>query len=258
MTCRWARRGGVELCYYGELDDRAEAAFRAHLDRCETCRTALAELEAIGRALPRRVEHAPPHGDWGPFMARLARRMAQEDDWRVARRPRAWLATLAASVALAAAGLAAGLGLRAWWAGRTPLVVSRRPPVVVAPDAAAASAAADVTPAALSHLERTKVVVLGLAAMDAARVRPDDWRAARRRASALLADTAQYRLVAAEQNRRVLADILGDLETVLLEAALGDEADRASVARIQRLVDRRDLLARIDMVTAGEPTRPPR
>jgi hypothetical protein len=108
--------------------------------------------------------------------------------------------------------------------------------------------------AALSeeHFERSKLVVLGLATKDAGRTKSADWTYERQLATSLLSDTRMYRLAAEDRGLQMLAGVMRDLELVLLQASLTDEADPASLAQIQRLIHKRDLLEKMDVVaTAG-------
>jgi hypothetical protein len=45
-----------------------------------------------------------------------------------------------------------------------------------------------------------------------------------------------------------LARVMGDLETVLLQASLSDHADRESLERVQRLITKRDLMVKMQVV----------
>jgi len=110
----------------------------------------------------------------------------------------------------------------------------------------------------LDHLDRSKVVVLGLRTRDPRTTRADDWSQERHLASTLLADTTQYRLAAAEQGLDDLAGVLSDLEVLLLQASLGDEHDPGALPRLQRLIDRRDLLVKIEVVGTLDQTAPVR
>jgi hypothetical protein len=247
MICTWHDGGTVELYFYGELDAAARARFEAHLPGCKTCRIALEDLSAIREALAaRRRDARPPGGDWDPFMTRLVARLDAES---AGRRPWSWrsgvLLKIAATVAVAAAGVLGGFQLQRWRAEHVAPVTTTasEAPVMRTPSDALAVAADQ-------HLERSKLVLLGLAAKDPREARPRDWQYERQLASTLLADTMQFRLSAAEQGRADLADVLGDLETVLLQASLGDHSDPRALARLQRLIDRRDLLTKIEVMNA--------
>ena len=108
------------------------------------------------------------------------------------------------------------------------------------------------------HLERSKLVLLGLVTKDPGAARPADWRYERDLAGQMLADTAQYRLAASQQGLDGLAGVLGDLELVLLQTSLSDDADPNALARLQNLIGKRDLLVRIEVMGVVEPERPAR
>jgi len=105
------------------------------------------------------------------------------------------------------------------------------------------------------HLERSKLVILGLATRDPRTTQPSDWQYERQLAGSLLAETRLYRLAAQERGVADVAHVMRDLETVLLEASMSDNADRDSLERVQRLIARRGLVSKMQMVattaTAG-------
>ena len=248
MSCMWHDRGSAELFFYGELDGGERERFGAHLEKCAVCRAALADLETIRDALAARRESAGPGESWEPFMQRLNAALDRETAARTAGIGRAGaLLRIAATLAIAAAGLWAGF---AWQRARND-----RP----APVTTQVSSGREHTPSAPTlvsatdeHLERSKLVLLGLAAKDARHASPNDWQYERRLAATMLADTTQYRLAAAEGGRADLAGVLGDLETVLLEASLGDESDPRALERLQHLIGKRDLLTKIQVITTEE------
>ena len=254
MRCPWHERGDVELYVYGELDVLARAAFERHLHECETCRIALADIEVLRRVLAgTRLVSAPASGDWAPFMRRLDRAL----DAATARRPPLRLSgafRLAATIVIAVVGMWAGFTLQR--ARHAPETASPEPAAIV--PAEPSIAIEPLTSAAGEHLERSKLVLLGLAAQDPGTARPDDWSYERGLASSLLADTTQYRLVAAGRGRLDLAGVLGDLETVLLQASLGNDADPHALERLQRMIARRDLITKIEILrTEGPEDRSP-
>lgn len=246
MSCEWHDRGAVELAFYGELATAEREGFDAHLAGCGDCRGALDELDRIARALDgRRRGAAPPGGDWGPFMARLDARVDRE----ATPRQRWWMSSaagrvlrMAAMVALVTAAVLVGREWEHW---------RHRGDAVSAGDTAGPANDA-VTALAEDHLERSKLVLLGLVTKDAA-ARPADWRYERDLAGTMLPDTAQYRLAASQQGLTNLADVLGDLETVLLQASLCDDADPRALARLQNLIGKRDLLVKIEVIGTARP-----
>jgi hypothetical protein len=251
MTCGWNERGAAELRFYGELEAADAAAFDAHLPGCEVCRASLDELKAVVRALDGEATDAPAGGDWADFMDRLDRRLDHERVGWYARLPTVF--KVAAMVTLVTAAL---LVERAWERGFQPEATGAASPAAVAP--ALGPAARAVASLAEQHLQRSKLVLLGLVAKDAGRARPADWRQERELASAMLADTSQYRLTAAQSGLGSLADVLGDLEVVLLQTSLSDSGDPGALTRIQKLIDRRDLLVKIEVIGVidGPHTRP--
>ena len=114
----------------------------------------------------------------------------------------------------------------------------------------AAAEARDADFAALSeeHFERSKLVVLGLATKDPEDRHPSDWAYERELASSLLNDTRMYRLAAEDRGLANIADVMRDLEFVLLETSLTDEKDPAALRQLQRVIQKRDLLEKMDAV----------
>ena len=127
-------------------------------------------------------------------------------------------------------------------------------PASPAPEAVPASAAADrggnSAFAALSeqHFERSKLVVLGLASKDPRRAMAADWAYERQLASTLLSDTRLYRLAAEERGLKNIARVMGDLELVLLQTSVDERPDPSALEQIQRLIAKRDLVTRMDVV----------
>jgi len=97
-------------------------------------------------------------------------------------------------------------------------------------------------------LQRSRLVVLGLAAKDPSRATPADWMYERSLAASLLTDTRMYRMAAEDRGLRPMADVMRDLELVLLEASFTDARDPASLAEIQRLIQKRDLVGKMDVI----------
>ena len=277
--CPFADTPDVELYFYDELDASQAARVAAHLGTCAPCRGRLDDLNAIRRAVaavpavdapPARdpspgsgSPHATSSGDWSAFMRRLDTALRFQSVVRPRgveasppRRPRigGHIAAYAAMLALVAGG---------WFiAARTrpsrhqpAAMASVQRPVTAQP--AAAAAKTDLTPAAAlreisaEHLERSKLVVLGLAARDPRKTRPSDWRFERKLAGTLLPDTRLYRLAAQESGEEDVAHVMRDLETVLLEASMTDKPDRDSLERVQRLIQRRGLVTKMQVMATS-------
>jgi hypothetical protein len=220
---------------------------------------------------------APPGGDWSGFMTRLNGAVAAEhpggmerahaslaaDDGEppAAASPRA--ATLRAAPYLAMAALLVLVTMSVAYVARTGWSRDRRTVpsmATVSPPAASTGAlvlASDPDSSATlqsafailseQHLERSKMVVLGLANKDARRARLEDWEYERQLASSLLTDTRLYRMAAEERGLKTIADVMRDLELVLLQTSLAAHSGSADLAQIQRLIDKRDLVTKIDL-----------
>jgi hypothetical protein len=90
-------------------------------------------------------------------------------------------------------------------------------------------------------------VLLGLANKDAGAVSVDDWSYERSLAASLLPDTRLLRLSALEEGDGEMASLLSDLEVLLLQTSFSAEPDRATLSRLQRYINRRDLLVRTEL-----------
>jgi hypothetical protein len=274
--CEIQASGAIDLYFYDELDERERASVEEHLTACAECERALEELSTIRAALAARPQvDAPPDGDWRAFMIRLdeavrfkkrARATASVIPMPQAARPRPALKYAQYVAAAAVVTLViSGIG---YWARRDarPLPPQRAEtqraagePVVATPVSAPAPIAAaperrvEAAFASLSeqHFERSKLVVLGIANKDARVASQADWAFERELASSLLTDTRMYRMAAEEHGMKTLADVMGDLEIVLLQTSLAGTPDAESLEQIQRLIRKRDLVTKMDVATTG-------
>lgn len=271
--CALIDSADVEMYFYGELDPVDRVRVERHLGGCELCRHRLDDLHAIRRALATRpVVDAPPAGDWSGFMGRLdaaVARTAELSNLRTVALPNptanlktaeSWnlrtLIGLAAMLALVTVGVLVAMRVRP--ADETRGAVTAPPSAsVTAPAAEAGTAKAGHTDRALregsvEHLERSKLVVLGLATRDP-HARARDWQYERALAGTLLSDTRLYRQAAMQDGASDVERVMRDLETVLLEAAMSDTADRAALERVQRLIMKRDLVVKMQVMAAAGP-----
>jgi hypothetical protein len=256
----------VELYFYDELDAPGRARVEAHLRGCAACRQRLDDLEAIRRALAARpLVDAPPGGDWSAFTRRLDGAMAAEraardvSSWpravpaagRAARR--AWstrpLLALAATLAIVTIGAVMAARFRSAPAPVAAPTTAERPPSTDAPSTANLNRS--LREVSAEHLERSKLVVLGLATRDPDHTRAADWEYERHLAATLLTDTRLYRLQAADRGLSDIARVMRDLETVLIEASMSEPADRDALQRVQRLITKRDLMMKMHVVAAN-------
>lgn len=276
-ACELAASPDVELYFYGELDAVDRVRVDRHLRSCEPCRQRLEDLHAIRRALELRpAVDAPPAGDWSGFMRRLDASLAQVSDTSTLRTPEpanpspnpnlrtlepwnlrtvlslaAMLALVTIGVILAARfrsvpGNGAGSAPATRVAVTTPVSGKSAPKVDPRTDRVLREVSAE-------HLERSKLVVLGLATRDP-HTRAADWQYERALAGALLNDTRLYRQAAFQGGDADVERVMRDLETVLLEASMSDGHDRAALERVQRLIAKRDLVVKMQVVAAAGPS----
>lgn len=267
-SCDVQASGTIELYFYDELESHERTAFDHHRRACVACRLALEELAVIGDALRSRpVIEAPPSGDWTGFMARI--------DDVIAREERAPDVPVVASFArgderhrarssfvplLAMAALLALVTMSVLFVSRSRAVLpSERAQTAQATATAAAGDTAPGDTGTLSavsqqHLERSKLVLLGLAAKDAEDAAGFDWTYERELASKLLTDTRLYRMAAEDRGLDTLAGVMRDLELVLLQTSMTEGEDPAALSQIQRAIRKRDLLQKMDVVRTSRGT----
>lgn len=263
MICEIQAAGSIELYAYGELSPIARAHVRAHLERCAECRQALDDLRVIRAALASSPDvAAPPGGDWSGFMARLEgatyragngeRPAATDRVFTPARRRRLVpYLTLAALLGLVTVSVLMVTRHRS----ALPPSSSIEDSALSAEQGPAPRFAQDAAMVSVSgqHFERSKLVVLGLATKDPAQAGADGWVYERDLASSLLGDTRVYRQAAEARGMKSLAGVMRDLELVLLQTSMSEQPDAASLEHLQRLIRRRDLLAKMNAMYTGQP-----
>lgn len=274
--CELRDTADVEMYFYGEFDPGDRARVERHLRGCEPCRQRLEDLHAIRHALASRPAiDAPPAGDWSGFMRRLDSAVARETPrlrsgqaepanvrtFGAVREPRitvrephatadSWnlraVFALAAMLALVTIGVLVAMRFRPLT--ETPVAV--KTPVTAPVTAKAGPAAPDraLREGSAEHLERSKLVVLGLATRDPRGARAQDWQYERTLAGSLLSETRLYRQAAIQDGASDVARVMRDLETVLLEASMSDKRDRAALERVQRLIAKRDLVVKMQVM----------
>jgi hypothetical protein len=253
--CDLQGTGAIELYFYDELEPGERGSIEDHLRRCGECARALEELRVIRDALATRPDvSAPASGDWSAFMARLDGAIAADGRAHAglhsgARRGGyvAYLA-IAAVLALVTVGVTVAVRSRHVLAPQTT-VSATDDTVRLKPDTTDTQAQ-DFAALSEEHFERSKLVVLGLTTKDPADQQMSDWAYERDLASSLLNDTRMYRLAAEDRGLTNIAGVMRDLEMVLLQTSMTDEKDPSALRQIQRLIQRRDLLEKMDAVAA--------
>jgi Putative zinc-finger len=259
-VCHLFESPDIELYFYNELDAVDRVRVEAHMRGCAACRQRLDDLRAIRRALASRpVVDAPPAGDWSGFMRRLdgaltgttAARAAGDAARPVLETRRGWslrpALALAALLALVTIGVAVAARFRAVPAPPQVSAVAA-PPVQ---QELKPNADRSLKEGTAEHLERSKLVVLGLATRDPQRTTAADWEYERQLAGNLLTDTRLYRMQAQDRGLTDVARVMRDLETVLIEASMTEKPDRDALERVQRLITKRDLVVKMQVVAAN-------
>ncbi|CAN5475571.1 hypothetical protein BH23ACI1_BH23ACI1_16000 [soil metagenome] len=251
--------GTVEQYFYGELSPAGRLVLEQHMTGCSACRQSLEDLAVIRSALAARPHVAgPPSGDWAPLMARLEQAIAAEPTRRVpevlparrVRRPLVQALSMAALLAIVSIGVL--------------LAARAQPDRVDTPRFAAGQTVDPLGPADVTagefislaaggqqHLDRSKLVLLGLTSKDADGAVSAEWDYERELASRLLDDTRLYRLVAEERGLTTMAGVMRDLEFVLLQASMTEGNDTVGLSQIQRAIHKRDLLQKMDVVRSA-------
>lgn len=252
-TCSVQEHGTIELFFYEELDAADRPMIEQHLRGCRVCADALHELKVIRTALASRPDvSGPESGDWSAFMRRLdATTLGRQGTGQVV--PFAARSSSRPLVALlATAALLAVVTVSVFFASRAGRTLDELQPA--ASDAQVdtqvsdgSSVRAGLRSVGLRHIERSKLVVLGLATKEGATA-PADWTYERELASALLSDTRMYRMAAEDSGLTSLAGVMKDLELVLLQASLAETGDTSALPQIQRLIHKRGLVHKMDVV----------
>jgi len=256
--CGLLASGAVELYFYEELDEAELVSVDRHLGGCEACRRALQELSVISAALAARPHvTAPPSADWSGFMARLdaavrRHRPSVTSGQSGPAAPKAVDFTSRRSYIpyLAVAALLALVTMSVLFVARSRAPQQPTATASVSDPAPTPARALGLASLTEQKFERSKLVVLGLAAKDARSASPADWGYEREFASTLLSDTRLYRMAAEESGLRPLADVMGDLEILLLQTSMSPgNADGENLEQLQRLISKRDLLAKMEVVS---------
>jgi hypothetical protein len=226
------------LHYFGEDSGTAREAARRHLAACETCRD---DLEQVRDVLVLVSGTAPPQAPEGFERVMWARVSGQLD----ARRSTGWLAWLTRP-RLAMAGAAAVIVAAAFVAGRWTREPLTTPPptellVTLAPETAVQLATGD-------YLERAQMTLAEVLHADAD---GPGLAAEGERAADLVAASRLIRLSVNRSGNAAMADVLDDLERVLVEIA--NRADSWSPEEFEAFKARLDaggMLFRLRVVSA--------
>jgi len=230
------------LHYYGETDRADQSRVDDHLTACEECRAASAHL---GRVL--HLVETTPMAEARPgferdVWARLEPQLpATGGGWRV------WFA----APQWALAGGVAALLVAAFVAGR----FSSPAPTAPAPAAPAVVTQADGSPGRVlhaavgDHLDRSQMMLAEL--INAGVDQPDVFAGEQPRAADLVSANRLFRQSAEQSGDAAIADLLEDLERVLLEIA-NAPADVTSGERadLKSRIETEDLVFRVRVIAS--------
>ncbi len=229
------------LHYYGELDDVAGAGrAAAHLRECAECRAAFTKLQRVFAMVDAAPEPAVSDGFerivWARLQPGLVRSRGGWASWFVFSPAR--LAWLAAIVVLIGA---------AFFAGR----LSQPQGGTAATNAAAAKDLRErVLLADLSeHLDRSELMLVDL--VSAGGAQDVDVAVDRARAEQLLSANRLYRQTAVDTGNLALAQVLDELEQVLVDvAASPDHVAPEDLAAMRQRIDDKGLLLKVRVLSS--------
>lgn len=218
------------LHYYGEMSEAAETRACAHLDACEACRASLAKLQRVMAAIDTAAVPEPDAWFEQRTWARLEPALGAPPaaaGWQLPWRAIAWGAA-AALVVIAAfvAGQFTGRPVAPTQQAATGEPVRERVLVVDLGD----------------HLDRSELALVEFVAGTDGR----DVAASRGRVEELVAANRLYRRTAAVAGDQDVADVLDELERVLIEiAATAPTASTSDLDVVRQRIDTRGLLFKV-------------
>lgn len=229
------------LHYYGELDGDASAHATAHLHECGTCHAAFTRLQRVLAAVDAAPEPVMADGFerlvWARLQPELERGGRGWTSWFVLSPAR--LAWVVAIVVLAGA---------AFFAGR---LSQQR---AGAPASVTGAAGADLRERVLlvdlgEHLDRAQMMLVDLVSADSER--DVDLAVERTRAQQLVSANRLYRQTARETGNLALAQVLDELEQVLVDvAASPDHVSSEDLAAMRQRIDDKGLLLKVRVLSS--------
>lgn len=228
------------LRYYGEPDAVDEARMQAHLSSCAACRDAWQELTQTLALVDTAAVPEPPDGFERVMWARVRQALPEPVP--------AWTWRRLVPVLSFAAVVILAVALGTQWRSTPPASVSPAPVASTsAPDPSALRERVLLT-ALDSHFEQTELLLIELLnapeeeliGLGFERVAADD----------LLASGRLYRATAEQIGNVRFAQMLDDLEPVLVEVARSPErVDRQDISSLRSRIDDNDLLFKVRAVT---------
>jgi hypothetical protein len=229
------------LHYYGELDGPASALAAAHLHECGACHAAFARLQRVLAAVDAAPEPAIADGFertvWARLQPELQYGRGGWTSWFMFSPAR--LAWVAAVVVLAGA---------VFFAGRLSQ------PGAGTPAGAVGAAGMDLRERVLladlhDHLDRSQMMLVDLVSADSER--DVDVSIERTRAQQLVSANRLYRQTAVDTGNMALAQVLDELEQVLVDlAASPDHLSSGDLAAMRQRIDDKGLLLKVRVLSS--------
>lgn len=226
-----------ELIAYHEGEPTQREAIAEHLTACTACRAELERIEAVLHALDNLPvpERGPEYGRavWQQIAPRLPEKAGR--GWRVWLEPRRWVAI----------GAMAAVVMAAFVAGRW----TKRPADTGMPAASAAQVHERVLVVAVGeHLGKSEMVLMELANASP-KQKQINIGAEQKRAEDLLDANRLYRETAENDGDAALANVLDDLERVLLDVAHSpEELTPAKLESLQKRIEAHGILFKVRVV----------
>jgi anti-sigma factor RsiW len=230
------------LHYYGELDDREETRIGSHLGTCASCQARYSRLQRVLAFVDSVPAPEAPIGFERTAWARLEPALPA--------RERRWLGSFVFSPGrLAWAAGIIVLLTGAFFAGR---LLPRSQPAAL-PQQASATSQEKVRERILfvdlgDHLDRSQMVLVEL--VSAGEDAPVDISNEQARAQQLLAANRLYRQTARSTGNTAMADVLDDLERVLVDVAASPSTmTQQDLNAVRRRIASQELLFKVRVVS---------
>jgi hypothetical protein len=231
------------LHYYGEMADAEETRATTHLSSCAECHESYRRLQRVLAAVEESAlagPELPPHFErtvWARLEPNLPRDRRSWLSWLVLSPGRlAWIATLVVLVGAA------------FMAGR----LTPRQPVPAQPQAAPDEAQVRERILLIDlddHLEQSQMVLVELVSADDRE--PVNMSEERSRAEQLVSANRLYRQTAVTNGDSGLADLLDELERVLVDVAASPEhVSSQDLGELRRQIESRSLLFKVRVVSS--------
>jgi hypothetical protein len=234
------------LHYYGELTGGDEAETSSHLSACAACRR---EFTSLQRVLGAVDESSVSGADLPPnfertVWARLEPGLSRTDRGRDGLK--GWLSMILAPAPLALAATVVLLVAAAFFAGR---VSSPSGPAPSTTQADANKVRERILLVDLGeHLERSQMILVELVSAGEDSL---DFPAERARAERLVSANRLYRQAATDNGDTAVADLLDELERVLIDvAASPDETTGVALDDMRRRIGSQELLFKVRVVSS--------